>query len=453
MPADPSTPLSFSRLHIVRTAGGSDALRRGLQALSDADVRHLARSLEFQGVLEGEAPDLLAHLRPRLRSLRPDRVGSVERMCWRPLERFLTDDGDVVPGAPWIVPRRLLRPLWELVEAANADLVDQLRRRHLTACFDGDQIMLDQVAHQVTDLAAFILNNAMSIPTRLKLSAAETAVVRFVARVLKWHRLVMPNVRYFQQAQARQTDQVHALRLYSNWYSVFELLDTQFDLYVLYLFEVTANPVDVIDAFPFYFDTMTEPAGLALQWLHHRLDGMAADVASLLSRPPRTQPTEVLLDLTDRVFLLNRLVTRLRRISLFGPGGAGADGLAALLRGRLGADSVERLGDALLDWLHDVLMGPADRRIRAILVLGPLAGIYPSLLLLIDNGERGGRAHRLRMRLGDKAVDDIHGFLRSHEMAPQARHATAANIAPILDMCRAFGKAEAAADLERRLRR
>lgn len=453
MPADPDTPLSFNRVHIVRTAGGSEALRLGLAALSDADVRHLARSLEFQGVLEGEAPDLLDRLRPRLRSLRPDRVGSVERMCWRPLERFLTDETEAVPGAPWIVPRRLLRPLWELVEAANADLVDQLRRRHLTACFDGDQMALDQVAHQVMDLGAFILNNAMSIPTRLKLSAAETAVVRFAARVLKWHRLVMPNVRYFQQAQARQTDQVHALRLYSNWYAVFELLDTQFDLYVLYLFEVTPNPADVIDAFPFYFDTMTEPAGLALQWLHHRLDNMAADAATLLSRPPRTQPSEVLLDLADRVFLLNRLVIRLRRIPLFGVEGAGAEGLASLLRTRLGFDSVERLGEALMDWLHDALMGPADKRMRATMVLGPLAGIYPALLLLIDNGERGNRAQRLRMRLGDKAVDDIDRFLRSHEMAPQARHATAVNIAPILDMCRAFGKAEAVADLERRLRR
>lgn len=453
MPADPQTPLSFNRLHLVRTAGGAEALRRGLAVLSDADVTHLARSLEFQGVLEGEMPDLLSALRPRLRHLRPDRVGSVERLCWRPLERFLTDQTEVVPGAPWIVPRRLLRPLWELVEAANADLVDQLRRRHLTACFDGDQMALDQVAHQVMDLAAFILNNAINIPARLKLSAAETAVVRFMARVLKWHRLVMPNVRYFQQAQARQTDQVQALRLYTNWYSVFELLDTQFDLYVLYLFEMTPNPVDVIDAFPFYFDTMTEPSGLALQWLHHRLDNIAADTATLLARPPRIQPAEVLLNLADRVFLLNRLVTRLRRIPLFGPDGAGADGLAALLRGRLGFDSVERLGDALLDWLHDVLMGPSDKRMRAIMVLGPLAGIYPALLLMMDNGERGNRAHKLRMRLGDKAVDDIDRYLRSHEMAPQARHATASNIAPITDMCRAFGKTEAVMDLERRLRR
>ncbi|OYQ32651.1 hypothetical protein CHU95_17930 [Niveispirillum lacus] len=453
MPADPQTPLSFTRLHLVRTAGGAEALRRGLAALSDADVQHLARSLEFQGVLEGAMPDLLSALRPRLRQVRPERVGSVERMCWRPLERFLTDQTEVVSGVPWIVPRRLLRPLWALVEAANADLVDQLRRRHLTACFDQDQLALDQVAHQITDLAAFILNNAINIPARLKLSAAETAVVRFMARVLKWHRLVMPNVRYFQQAQARQTDQVQALRLYSNWYSVFELLDTQFDLYVLHLFEMTPNPVDVIDAFPFYFDTMTEPSGLALQWLHHRLDNIAADTATLLARPPRIQPAEVLLDLSDRVFLLNRLATRLRRIPLFGPEGAGADGLSALLRGRLGFDSVERLGEALIDWLHDVLMGPADKRIRAINVLGPLAGIYPLLLLLIDTGERASRAHKLRIRLGDKAIDNIDRYLRSHEMAPQARHTTASNIAPVLEMCRAFGKAEAVTELERRLRR
>ncbi|MFV3127779.1 hypothetical protein [Niveispirillum sp. KHB5.9] len=453
MPADRHTPLSFSRLHIVRTAGGSDALRRGLAALSDADIRHLARSLEFQGVLEGDAPDLLDTLRPRLRDLRPERVGSVERMCWRPLERFLTDEPDIVPDAPWIVPRRLLRPLWELVEAANADLVDQLRRRHLTACFDGDQMALDQVAHQVTDLAAFILNNAANIPARLKLSVHEAAVVRFAARVLKWHRLVMPNVRYFQQSQARQTDQVQALRLYSNWYGVFELLDTQFDLYVLYLFEMTPNPVDVIDAFPFYFDTLTEPVGLAVQWLHHRLDNLAADLATLLSRPPRTQPTEVLLDLADRVFTLNRLVTRLRRIPLFGTEGAGAEGVTALLRGRLGFDSVERLGEGLMDWLHDVLVGPAEKRMRATMVLGPLAGIYPALLMLIDSGERGSRAYRLRVRLGDKAVDDVDRYLRSHEMAPNARHATAANIAPLMDMCRAFGKAEAVTELERRLRR
>lgn len=453
MSANRHAPLCFARLHAVRVAGGKDALRRGLAALSDADVRHLARSLEFQGILDGDPPDLLSALRPRLRDLRPDRVGSVERLCWRPLERFLTDQPDVVPDAPWIVPRRLLRPLWELIEAANPDLVDQLRRRHLTASFDGDLLALDQVADQVVDLAAFILNNAANIPARLKMSAAETAVVRFMARVLKWHRLVMPNVRYFQQSMARQTDQVQALRLYSNWYGVFELLDTQFDLYVLYLFEIMPNPVDVIDAFPFYFDVMTESAGLAVQWLHHRLDNMAADVATLLSRPPRTQPSETLLTMADRVFLLNRLVVRLRRIPLFGTDGAGADGVAGLLRNRLGFDSVERLGDALNDWLHDVMMGPADKRMRAAMVLGPLAGIYPALLLLIDNGERHGRAYKLRFRLGDKAVDDIDRFLRSHEMAPQARHSTAANIAPVLDMCRAFGKAEAVTDLERRLRR
>jgi len=453
MPADPSTPLSFNRLHLVRTAGGAEALRRGLASLSDADVRHLARSLEFQGVLEGEAPDLLSALRPRLRLVRPERVGSVERMCWHPLERFLTDQTEVVPGAPWIVPRRMLRPLWEMVEAANADLLDQLRRRHLTACFDGDRMALDQVAHQVVDLAAFILNNAMNIPARLKLSAAETAVVRFIARVLKWHRLVMPNVRYFQQSQARQSNQVQALRLYTNWYSVFELLDTQFDLYVLYLFEMTPNPVDVIDAFPFYFDTMTEPSGLAVQWLHHRLDNLAADAATLLARPPRTQPTEVLLNLADRIFALNHLVIRLRRIPLFGTEGAGAEGLTQLMRQRLGFESVERLGEAIMDWLHDLMMGPADKRMRATMVVGPLAGIYPALLMLIDSGERGNRAHKLRMRLSDKAVDDVDRYLRSHEMAPQARHTTAANIAPVMDMCRAFGKAEAVTDLERRLRR
>lgn len=453
MSADPNRPLSFNRLHIVRTAGGTDALRQGLAALSDADIRHLCRSLEFQGILEGEMPELLSILRPRLRTVRPERVGSVERMCWRPLERFLTDQPDVVPNAPWIIPRRLLRPLWGLVEGANAELVDQLRRRHLTACFDGDQMALDQVAHQITDLAAFILNNLANIPARLKLSAAEASVVRFAARVLKWHRLVMPNVRYFQQAQARQSDQVQALRLYSNWYGIFELLDMQFDLYVLFLFEMTPSPVDVIEAFPFYFNALEEPTGLAVQWLHHRLDNIAADVATLLSRPPRTQSAEVLLELADRAFLLTQLVNRLRRIPLFGTEGAGTEGMISLLRARLGFDSVERLGEGLMDWLHDVLMGPADKRMRATMVLGPLAGIYPGLLMLIDSGERGSRAARLRMRLSDKAVDDIDRYLRSHEMAPQARHTTAANVAPLLDMCRAFGRVDAVTELERRLRR
>lgn len=450
---DRHEPLSFSRIQAVRTAGGVDGLRRGLAALTDLDVRHLARSLEFQAILDSEAPELLEALRPRLRQMRPERLGSVERLCWRPLERFLTDQSEVVAGASWIVPRRLLRPLWELIEAINPELVDQLRRRHLTACFDNDQLALDQVAHQVMDMAAFILNNTANIPARLKLSEAEAAVVRFTARVLKWHRLVMPNVRYFQQTAARKPDQVQALRLYSNWFTVFELLDMQFDLYVLYLFQMMPEPVDVIDAFPFYFDTLSAPVGLAVQWLHQRVDNLGADVATLLSRPPRTQSLETLQALADRIAALNRFVIRLRRMPLYGAEGAGATPLTDVLRGRLGFDAIERLGDALMDWMHDTMMGQAEQRAHAAMILATLAGIYPALVTLTDSGERGSRANRLRFRLCDKASEDIDRYLRSHDMAPKARLVTAANVAPILDMCRAFGSAEAMNELERRLRR
>lgn len=452
MTAEPP-PLSFSRIHAARVAGGQGELARALAALSEAEIRHLARSLEFQGILENAMPELLATLRPHLRRLRPERVGSVERLCWRPLERFLSDDRDARPDAPWIVPRRLLPPLWELIEAASPDLVDQLRRQHLTACFDGDQAMLDQVAHQVVDLAAFVLNNRTDIAVRLKLSPAEAATVRFMARVQKWHRLIMPNARYFQQAMARQSDKVQALRLYSNWYTVFERLDTQFDLYALYLFEMMPDPIDVIDAFPFYFDMLADTSGLAVQWLLHRVDRMAADVAALLAHPPRTQSPEALLDLAGQITRLDRLLARLRNVPLFRLEGSGSAALSAVLRNQIGFRPVERLGEALTDWLHDAMQGqPGDRR-RAAQMLGPLAAVFPPLLLMIDSGGRGSNAARLRFRLGDKTVEDIDRYLRGHKLAPDSRRATALTVAPLLDMCRGFGQAEAIGELERRLLR
>lgn len=454
MSSDPRAPLSMTRVHAFKTAGSDQALRRALVALSEADILYLARSLEFQSILDGEVPDLVALLRPQLRRLRPERIGSVERLCWRPLERFLTDRPDVEPDAPWIVPRRMLRPLWEFLEAANADLVDQLRRRHLSATFDGDQMAMDLVSNQVMDLGAFILNNANNIPTRLKLSAAEAAVAKFAARVLKWHRLIMPNVRYFQQVTAeKSTDRVQALRLYSNWYAVFELLDTQFDLYVLYLFEMTPTPIDVIDAFPFYFDTLTEPVGLAIQWLRYRTDSLALRIAAILARPPRQQPTELLMEMVDKLFLLSQLVTRMRRLPLFAEGTAGWTALGDALRRRISFENAERLGDSLIDWLHDIMMGTPDRRMHAQMLLGPLATAYPVLLGMLDNGEKGGRASRIRFKLGDKAVEEVDRYLRSHEMAPQARYTTANQIAPMLELCRWFGKGDAVNDLERRLRR
>lgn len=452
MVTDP-TNLSLFRVQAVRTAGGSDLLRRTLADLSDADIRHLARSLEFQAILDGAPSELLSRLRPRLRQLRPGRVASVERMCWQPLQRFLTDQPEAVAGAPWIVPRRLLRPLWQLIEAANADLVDQLRRRHLTAVFDRDRLVLEQVSDQVVDLAAFILNNATNIPARLRLSAAETATVRFMARVLKWHRLVMPSVQHFQRLMSRQTDEVQALRLHSNWFTVIEQLDTQFDLYVLYLFEIMPHLVSVIDAFPFYFDTLTEAQGLAVQWLCHHLDRVAAEVATLLSRPPRSLSADALLSMADQVSELNKLTERLRHLPLFGPKGAAAGRLEEVLQMRLGLGAIDQLGQGLHDWLHEATMGTTDERMRAATMLAPLSATFPTLLSLVDTGEEDSRVAKLRRQFADRVVEEVERFLRSHSMAPNARLATANAISPLLSICRDFGQAEAVKDLERRLRR
>ncbi len=452
MATDP-TKLSFARVQAVRTAGGADLLRRTLADLSDADIRHLARSLEFQAILDGAQSELLSRLRPRLRQLRPMRVASVERMCWQPLQRFLTDQPEAVAGAPWIVPRRLLRPLWQLIEKANADLVDQLRRRHLTAVFDRDMLELEQVSDQVVDLAAFILNNAPNIPARLRLSAAETATVRFMARVLKWHRLVVPSVQHFQRLMTRQTDEVQALRLHSNWFTVIEQLDTQFDLYALYLFEIMPHMVSVIDAFPFYFDTLTETQGLAVQWLCHRVDHEAAEVATLLGRPPRTVPTDTLLSLADRVSALNQLIERLRHVPLFGSDGAAAGHLEDLLQMRLGFGAIEQLGQGLYEWLHDATMGTTEERMGAATVLAPLSAAFTTLLSLVDTGEADSRVAKLRHRFAERVVEEVERFLRSHSMAPNARLATANAISPLLALCHEFGQADAVKNLERRLRR
>lgn len=459
MKMDPAAPACPDRMRTFRMAATTDQMVRAVSALSDDDIRHLARSLEFQAILDAGRPEeqqtleALAALRPRLRSLRPERLGSVERLCWNPLERFLTNSPSVDGSRRWRVPRRLLQRLWQWVEHRDADLIDQCRRRHLVALFDNDREALDMVSNQIVDCGAYHLNNRFD-PAWLGLDEAERRVAGFVAQVMKWHRMVMPNVRHFQQVAAlRQQRRVDALRLHSNWFTVYELLGDQFDLYLLYLFEMTPEPVDVINAFPFYFETLTEPGGLATDWLMHRVDELATGVARCLAQPPRAQTAAVLLGMVDDVSRLQMLWTRLRRLRIFGPGGALERPVGDLLRQRLPQEHVERLCDSFIDDLHDVLRGEGERRQRARALLAPLSVALPGLLQLVDTQDRGSRASRARFRLGDKVVEEVGRHLRGHILAPESRRQLIPYLEPALIMCQGFGMAEAAHDLAGKLRR
>lgn len=445
-------------------AGSAEAQARALAALSDADVARLARSLEFEGLLEGAPPDLLAALRPRLRRAQPSRVMGVERLCWVPVQRFLSDRALADPAAPWVLPRRLLAPLWAAMEAANHELVDQLRRRHLVALFDDDLPSLDRVATQVGDMAAFFLNNT-NLAAVPGVQPGDLPCLSFLARVMKWHRLVMPNVRYFQQvsrvmaapaAGGPVPGTVQSLRLHTNWYVVYERLEEQFDLYVLYLFEVTGAPIDVIDAFPFYFDTLSAPDNLAVQWLAHRCDRLAQQVAEAVARPPRSQPEEMLVDMAEALASLTRLTERLSRVPLFRAQREGRPvvrGVFDAIPRRVPMEHVERACDSYLDDLHDMMQGPPDKQARAARLLPRLSLALPLLLALADSGEKNSRAARARFRLGEKVAEQVDRYLRNAGLAPQARRAMAGEVAPALEMCRRFGMAEDADALMRKLKR
>ncbi|QJE71758.1 hypothetical protein HHL28_00290 [Aerophototrophica crusticola] len=453
-PAAP-TDLSPARQEAFRTASSAEAQARALAALSDADVVKLARSLEFEGLLEGSPPELLSVLRPRLRQVRPPRVLGVERLAWLPAHRFLADRPLADPAAPWIVPRRVLAPLWAALEAGNHDLVDQLRRRHLVALFDDDMAALDRVATQVGDLAAFFLNNAdlKAVPG---VQPGDLPCLAFLAQVLKWHRLIMPNVRYFQQVSGVGPSTVQSLRLHTNWYVVYERLEEQFDLYILYLFEMTAAPIDVIDAFPFHFDTLSAPDSLAAQWLAHRCDRLARQVAEALAKPPRSQPAETLSDMAEALAGLSRLTERLARVPLFTAvrdGKPVVRGVFDAIPRRVPMEHVERACDSYLDDLHDVMLGPPDKQARAARLLPRLSLALPLLLALADTGEKNSRAARARFRLGEKVAEQVDRYLRNADLAPQARRAMAGQVAPALELCRRFGMSEDAGALLRKLKR
>jgi len=457
MPSDSSSASSSARLQACRTAGSAEKLQQCVRALDDQEVARLARSLEFEGILEGHPPDLLQALRPRLRTLRPPRVMSVERLCWLPVQRFLTDRPAVDPLAPWIVPRRLLHPLFAAMEAQHADLVDQLRRRQLVALFDDDPHIQDQVCNQVGDVAAWFLNHAAPAAPVPGLTAEDRPAVAFMARVLKWHRLIMPNVRYYQQVtRAQGADAVQSLRLHSNWYTVYELLEEQFDLYVLYLFEMTPSPIDVIDAFPFYFDTLEQPQGLAVEWLAYRCNQLATRIADVAVKPLRTQPVERLTEMFEALQTLHRLLERLHRVPLFARrvnGEPVVKGVFDVVMRRVPPDAVERAVDAYLDDVHDALKGPADKQSRAIRLLPRFSVALPTLLALVDTGEKGSRAANARFRLADQIVEIIDRFVKNLELAPATRRAVVPNIGPAIDLCRRLGLAEDAESLLRRLRR
>jgi len=454
-----ATDISQARINAARTAADPDKAAHAISLLTDADLTRLTRSLEFEGILDGHPPDLLQAMRPRLRQLRPARVMSLERLCWVPVQRFLVDRMGSDPRAPWIVPRRLLSPLWQALERREADLVDQLRRRLLVALFDDDPAEVERIGTQIGDLAAFFLNN-MAGTGLPGVQPGDHATIAFMARVLKWHRPIMPNVRYYQQAaRANAMNTVQSLRLHSNWFPIYELLDGQFDLYVLYLFEMTDNPIDVIDAFPFYFDTLTRADGLAMDWLAYRCDRLAGVVGDLAAKPVRTQPPEVLFDLFEALHELTRLVDRCRRIRLFtGRPRAALKGIGDALMRRVHPDAVDRLVDAYLDDLHDLLVvsrifSPRRNRARAARLLPRFSVALPLLLDHVDTGEKGSRAARARFRLGEKILDTTDRFLRNTDLAPATRRSTGQALAPALDLCRRLGRADDADGLFRRLRR
>jgi hypothetical protein len=442
---------NFARLHALRIAVGADAQRRCLREMTDADLRHLTRSLEFQSILEGGPPDLLDMLRPWLRQARPQRLGSVERLCWRPLERFLVNNTEA-SNACWLVPRRILTPLWLALEGANADLVEQLKRQHALACFDGDISSLDNVSTQIVDLAAYFFNNTPDLPQRLGLNGAETAILGFIARVMKWHRLVMPNVRYFQQAPlVRRLPGVEALRLCSNWYSLLELLEDQFDLYLLYLFTVSADPTHVIDAFPFYFESLEDADCLAMSWLRHRIDQHLQEVAAALAIPPRMQSAGALQVMAEKLADVEQLMARLHRLPLLAPDGVEGKRVAAIPANRLPFNYVARLCDAYMEDMADLLRGEGLRRERAREVVPTLSAALPPMLARLEAGGAAAQFTALKSEFGGRILYEIDRHLRSHEVSPRARRSLLTDIKPTLAMCEALGMADTAGVLREKL--
>ncbi len=450
MNADSPSP-SFSRLHALRQAAGVEAQRRCLREMTGTDLLHLARSLEFQAILEGAPPDLLNVLRPWLRQARPARVGSVERLCWRPLERFLVNHPEA-GSACWLVPRRLLTPLWLALEGTHPEPVEQLKRQHALACFDGDQISLDQVSTGIADLAAYFFNNTPDLPERLGLNAAETEILGFIARVMKWHRLVMPNVRYFQQAPlVRRVPGVEALRLCSNWFTLLELLEDQFDLYLLYLFSISADPTHVIDAFPFYFERLEDANCLAMRWLRHRLEQQLQEIAAALAIPPRLQAVGALQTMAERLTSMELFMDRLHRLPLLAPDRPEGQRLSALPAQRLSPDYVARLCAAYLEDLLDVLHGDGMQRERAQEVLPILSTPLAPLLARLQVNDPTGRIAPLAAELGGKALYEIDRYLRSHEVSPRSRQGLQSCLGPVLKLCEGLGMVDTAAVLRGKL--
>jgi hypothetical protein len=442
---------NFARLHALRIAVGVDAQRRCLREMTDADLRHLTRSLEFQSILEGTPPELLEMLRPWLRQARPSRLGSVERLCWHPLERFLVN-GTEAGSACWIVPRRLLPPLWLALETANADLVEQLKRQHALACFDGDISSLDQVAIQIADLAAYFFNNTTDLAERLGLNAAEAAILSFIGRVMKWHRLVMPNVRYFQQApMVRRLPGVEALRLCTNWYGLLELLEDQFDLYLLYLFTVSADPTHVIDAFPFYFEQLEDTDCLAMRWLRHRLDNQLQGVAAAMAIPPRLQAVGALQTMAEKLDGVERFMDRLHHLPLLKPDQPEGQRLAGLPAQRLSPDYVSRLCTAYLEDLGDMLHGTGTQQERAREVIPILSTTLSPLLLRLKGNDPSGRIAPLISEFGGKVLYEVDRYLRSHEVSPRSRQGLHAGLGPALTMCAGFGMVDTVGVLRQKL--
>jgi hypothetical protein len=450
MNAAPQQP-NFARLHALRIAVGADAQRRCLREMTEIDLRHLTRSLEFQSILEGAPPDLLEMLRPWLRQARPPRLGSVERLCWRPLERFLINSPEA-GSACWLVPRRLLTPLWLALEGANTELVEQLKRQHALACFDGDLSSLDHVSTQIVDLAAYFFNNTPDLARRLGLNGAETGVLGFIARVMKWHRLVMPNVRYFQQApMVRRLPGVEALRLCSNWYSLLELLEDQFDLYLLYLFTVSADPTHVIDAFPFYFESLRDTDCLAMGWLRHRLDNQLQDVAAALAIPPRLQAAGALQTMAEKLKGVEQLMDRLHRLPLLVPDGVEGQRVAAIPVNRLPFEYVSRLCGAYMEDLADLLRGEGMRRERAREAIPSLSATLPLLLARLEAGGAAAQITPLKSELGGRILSEIDRHLRSHEISPRARRSLLTDITPTLAMCEQLGMVDTVGVLREKL--
>ncbi|HYE49174.1 MAG TPA: hypothetical protein VEB20_06285 [Azospirillaceae bacterium] len=455
--ADAPAGISAARLNACRTAAGAAALQRAIRALTPEEVAKLARSLEFEAVIEGAPPDLLAALRPRLRQLRPPRLPSLERRCWAPLQRFLSDREAPEPGAPWIVPRRVVVRLWDEIARRHPELLDQLRRRLVVALFDDDAAGQDEVSTQVGDLAAFFVNNT-AVKAVPGLNEDDAPAVRFIARVLKWHRLIMPNVRYYQQVAAAQAarSQVDALRLHTNWYTVYERLDEQFDLYLIYLFEMTPSPADVIDAFPFYFDTLEKADGLVMDWLAYRCERLAQGIADILAKPLRTLPSDTLFELFLLVQQLAKLTERIGRLPVFARNRKGRPPAATPFDGvmrRVPGDGLDRAVDCFLDDLHDLLNGTPDRQERSARLLPRFAVALPVLLGLFDTGDKASRAARARFRLGEMTLETVDRFSRNTTLAPQTRRDLGLKALPAVEMCRRFGLSEDAEGLARRLRR